>query len=217
MTVLRQTTWRIPILLVLLGVMPIAASIYRTVVLATTDLAAVTDADELRFFDMPVPILMHVIFGSLFLVLGALQMSPGLRRKHRILHRRIGWSAAVSAIIFSLYGVWMVFLYPSHSAASFMIDIGRVVFGIAIPTFVVLGVLAAIRKNIPVHRAWMIRGYSLAAASGIQSYLIAVATGLMGRFDPQIADAMMILGWMIGIIAAEKIIAGPRTKKTAAT
>lgn len=213
MTPLKQTTWRLPILLILLGALPIAASLYRTVVLATTDPGTVTNVDELRFFDMPVPILMHVIFGSLFLILGAIQMSSGIRRKYRKLHRRIGWIAALSAVVFSLYGVWMVFVYPPHSAASQMVDIGRVFFGTAIPIFIVLGIWAAIQKDMNAHRAWMIRGYAIAASSGLQSYLIAIVTAVMGRFDPQVADAMIVLGWFIGVIAAEKIIAGPRSDR----
>lgn len=206
MTPLKQTTWRLPILLILLSILPIAASVYRIVVLATTDATTVVNPDELRFFEMPASILAHVILGTLFLILGALQMSPGLRRRALRLHRRIGWAAVISALTFSLSGVWMVFFYPPHSAASLMVDIGRVIFGTAVAIFIVLGITAAIQKNIAAHRAWMIRAYALAASSGIQSYLIAIVTVAMGGFDPKVADALIVLGWFIGIIAAERII-----------
>lgn len=209
MTPLRQTVWRLPIALILLGILPIAASIYRVIVLATTDAATIVNPDEVRFFDMPGSILAHVIFGTLFLILGAFQMSPGLRRRSLQLHRRIGRAAAVSALVFALTGVWMVFAYPPHSQSSSMVDVGRVAFGLATSVFIVLGILAVIRKNLAAHRAWMIRGYALAAASGIQSYLIAIVTVAMGAFDPKIADAMIVLGWFIGILAAERII-GPK-------
>lgn len=206
MTPLKQTTWRLPVLLILLGILPIAASVYRVVVLATTEATTVVNPDELRFFEMPGSILAHVVLGTLFLILGAFQMSPGLRRRALRLHRRIGWAAVISALTFSLSGVWMVFAYPPHSAASLMVDVGRVIFGFAVAVFIMLGIAAAIQRKIAAHRAWMIRAYALAASAGIQSYLIAIVTVVMGGFDPKVADAMIVLGWFIGIIAAELII-----------
>lgn len=206
MIALKHTKWRLPLLLILLAALPIAASLYRTIILATQDPIAVSP-DEARFFEMPMPILIHVLLGTAFLILGAFQMSAGLRQSHKALHRRLGWAAAPMAILFSLSGVWMVFVYPSHSQASILIDLGRVIFGVAITIFVSTGVYFATQKNFKKHRAWMIRGYTLAASTGIQSYLIAIATVINGSFDAQLADTMMILGWVIAIWAGERIIA----------
>lgn len=208
MTPLRKTTWRLPILLILLTILPIVASLYRLGDLALTNPATVTDPDVLRFFQAPFPIALHVAFGSLFLVLGAFQLSPGLRNRHRRLHKRMGYAAAMSALLFSLSGIWMVFAYESHSLANKWIDVGRLFFGSANAIFILLGVWFAISKNLPAHRAWMIRGYALAATTGIQSYLIAIVTVANGAFDPALADAMMWLGWIIGVISAEWILGG---------
>ncbi|MFY0596976.1 MAG: DUF2306 domain-containing protein [Cognatishimia sp.] len=214
MTPLRKTNWRLPILLILLTILPVAASLYRLGDLAFTDPASVSDPDILRFFHAPSPIALHVAFGSLFLVLGALQLSPGLRTRHRALHKRLGYAAALSALVFAISGVLMVFFYAPHSLSNIWIDIGRVIFGSAITIFILLGVWSAVAKNIPAHRAWMIRGYALSASSGIQSYLIAIVIVVNGSFDPQLADAMIWLGWIIGVIIAEWIISGklPRAR-----
>jgi len=113
MTPLRNTTWRLPISLILLTILPIAASLYRLVDLVITDPASVSDPDILRFFNAPSPIALHVAFGSLFLLLGSLQLSPGLRTRHRILHKRLGYAAALSALVFAISGVLMVFFAQS--------------------------------------------------------------------------------------------------------
>ncbi|SHH25893.1 Predicted membrane protein [Cognatishimia maritima] len=199
-----------PLLLILLGILPIAASLYRLGDLAITDPSTIADPDVLRFFAAPSSIAMHVAFGSLFLILGAFQVSAGFRRAHRTLHKRMGYLAALSAVVFSLSGVWIVFTYAPHSLANPWIDVGRVFFGTAITAFILLGIWAAISKDLKAHRAWMIRGYALAASSGIQSYLIAIVTVINGAFDPEIADSMIWLGWVIGILAAERIIVGKR-------
>lgn len=200
--------WRLPVLLILLSLLPIGASVYRIVVLASTDVASVTSADELRFFEMPTSILLHVIFAITFLALGAFQFVPHLRVGAPSLHKIIGYLAALSGVIFAMSGVYMVFAYPSHSQGNVLIDFGRVLFGSAIPVFIGLGILAAVLRDLAAHRAWMIRSYALAASSGIQSYFIAFAFAINGGFDAKLADAMMWLGWAVGIFAAERIIKG---------
>lgn len=213
MTRKKTNPWRLPIALIVLGLIPIAGSAYRTFVVLATDAATVTNPDEARFFAMPAPILMHVIFGSLFLVIGAFQMSQGIRQRHRSWHRRMGWVGVVAGLTFAASGVWMVLFYPSHSLANLSIDIGRIVFGSAIVVFISLGILRAIHKDFASHRVWMIRGYALAASSGAQSYLIFIAAGINGGFDPALADAMMWLGWTLGIVIGERIARTPNTPK----
>lgn len=204
---------RLPLALILLGLLPIAASVYRVAMLAGTDPATVTNADDARFFAMPVPILLHVIFGSLFLVLGALQMSASLRQRARSFHRRSGWVALLAGLTFALSGVWMVFTYPSHSLAALSIDIARILFGTFIAGAILAGIRAALRKDTAAHRAWMIRAYAVSASAGLQSYLIGLSFAINGSFDAKFADAMMWLGWIIGFIAAEWIVARPNRRR----
>ena len=210
---LRQ--WRLPLLLVLLGLLPIVASLYRIVVLTGTDPASVTNPDELRFFAMPISILLHVIFGVAFLVLGALQFMPKLRIGTPSLHKKIGYIAALSGVIFSLAGTYMVFTYPPHSGANIAIDVGRVILGSLLPLFIGLGIRAATRRNFTAHRAWMIRAYAIAASSGVQSYLVAIAMVLNGGFDVTLADRMLLVGWAVTLVITEWVIARPRLKKSA--
>ena len=206
MSNVSRRRWRVPAWLIFLGILPIAASLYRIAVLIGTDPATVTNTDELRFFAQPVSIALHVIFAVAFLVLGAFQFVPHLRIGTPSLHRLIGYGAAVSGIIFALSGVYMVVTYPPHSLANPYIDIARIVLGLAIPVMIALGIIRAIRRELPAHRAWMIRAYALAASSGAQSWLIAVAMLINGGFDATLADTMMWLGWAIGVLAAEWVI-----------
>ncbi len=206
-------TLKLPLGLMLLGILPIAASAFRVVVMSDPDAHNTATPDEARFLAMPVSILSHVIFGSLFLIIGALQMSSTLRMRHRKLHRKLGYAALIAGLTFAISGVWMVFFYPSHSLGALHIDIGRVIFGTAITVVLSLGIRSALRKDFAQHRAWMIRAYALSASAGVQSYLILLALAINGSFDAKLADIMMWVGWITSAVAAEFIITRPSNRK----
>jgi uncharacterized membrane protein YozB (DUF420 family) len=140
---------------------------------------------------------------------------PKLRIGTPSLHKKIGYIAALSGVIFSLAGTYMVFTYPPHSGANIAIDVGRVILGSLLPLFIVLGIRAATRRNFTAHRAWMIRAYAIAASSGVQSYLVSIAMVLNGGFDVTLADRMLLVGWAVTLVITEWIIARPRLKKSA--
>src|SRR5215207_3964259 len=70
--------WLAPAGLIALSLVPIGAGAFRL-----TDLAVGTTVspENSRFFDPPVPIVIHVVGSIVFLVLGALQFAPSLRRR----------------------------------------------------------------------------------------------------------------------------------------
>ena len=93
--------WPIAAGLLVLSIIPVAAGVVRLVSLATG--ATVTLANA-RFFAHPLPVQLHIVGASLFLVLGALQFWPGFRRRfprwHRMAGRmlapRVSWQACLA-------------------------------------------------------------------------------------------------------------------------
>ncbi|MGH1464457.1 MAG: DUF2306 domain-containing protein [Cognatishimia sp.] len=214
MSILPNHKWRIPLVLILLCLLPIAASAFRVIWMATISPDAAISPSDARFLAFPVPILLHVILASLFLILGAFQMPAALRQKFRNWHRRSGRVAVVAGLTFALSGIWMVLTYAPHEFQNNSIDAGRIVFGFAIAVFLILGIQKARSRNFKSHRAWMIRAYALSASSGAQSLLIAGALAFTGAFDPTLADAMMWVGWIVSILFGEWIIMRPNAQKS---
>ncbi|HEX6954827.1 MAG TPA: hypothetical protein VF156_08100, partial [Agromyces sp.] len=79
----RRPEWLAPAGLIALSLVPVAAGAFRL-----TDLAVGTTVtpENARFFASPVPVVVHIVSSVVFLVLGALQFAPSLRRRrwHRL-------------------------------------------------------------------------------------------------------------------------------------
>ena len=85
--------WLAPTGLILLSLVPIAAGASRLTQLTT----GAVSADNTRFFDSPVPVVVHIVSVTVFSLLGALQFAPSLRR-HRW-HRRAGRIVAPAGLL----------------------------------------------------------------------------------------------------------------------
>lgn len=79
----------------------------------------------------------------------------------------------------------------------------RVLVGIVMVTFIVLGVSSVLKKRIQQHQAWMIRAYALGQGAGTQ-FLITIPWLLtVGEPMGLTRDILMSLSWVINIFVAE--------------
>ncbi len=78
--------WLVPTGLIGLSLVPVAAGAARLTQLA----AGTPTAQDARFFDAPLPVIVHILGASVFCILGAFQFVPSLRRGGRSWHRRAG-------------------------------------------------------------------------------------------------------------------------------
>ena len=78
---------------------------------------------------------------------------------------------------------------------------------------ILLGFTAIRRRNIPAHRAWMIRAYALAAGAGTQTFTQGFGDAAFGTGDLSKALSMTS-GWVINIAVAEWVIRRPSVRRT---
>ena len=95
--------WWIPASLLALTFVPAAAGAARLV-----DLSSGRTEENARFFDLPVPILVHIVGATTFCVLGAFQFMPSLRRRRPRWHRWSGRVLVPAGLAAALSGMWMV-------------------------------------------------------------------------------------------------------------
>ena len=200
-----RTDWLIPAGLVALSAIPTVAGIVRVVQLAV---GAEITPDSARFFAAPVPVVLHIFSSVIFCVLGAFQFSPGLRRRHPDWHRGAGRTLVPCGLVAALAGVWMTQFYPPgiNPPASFdgpFVYAIRLVAGSAMALSLCLGFAALRRRDIPRHRAWMLRGYALGLGAGTQVvthlpwYLLPNIQGELAR------TLLMAAGWAVNLAVAE--------------
>lgn len=195
--------WLVPIGLILLSALPIAAGIFRLTQL--TGGAAITPANA-RFFASPLPVVLHVISVTLFSILGAFQFVPSLRRRRHGWHRAAGKILIPSGLIAALSGLWMAQFYSVPAYDAELVYGLRLLFGSAMVVFLLVGAAAIRRRDFTRHGAWMLRGYAIGLGAGTQ-----VLTGLVAALivDPPTKLSRALLfgsAWVINLAVAEWII-----------
>ncbi len=191
--------------LILLSAIPVLGGALRMGVLTGAAAASAADA---RFTDSPVPIVVHVVGATVYCVLGAFQFAPRFRRRRPGWHRAAGRYVLVPCgLAAALSGIWMTVAYPVPPGDEGLLVVLRLVFGAAMAAAIVLGVLAARRRDITAHRAWMIRGYAIGAGAGTQA-LVHLPHALLFEVTPVGVERALLLGlgWVINLAVAEWVI-----------
>ena len=195
--------WLIPTALIVLSLIPVLAGADRVAQLAGG--AQVTPANA-RFFAAPVPVLVHIVAASTYSVLGAFQFPRGLRRRRPRWHRLAGRVLVPCGLAVALSGLWMTLFYPDPPGDGNLLTGFRLVFGSAMVLSIVTGFVALLRRDVPRHRAWMIRGYAIAMGAGTQAATQAPIAVLAGAPTGTFRALMMAGAWLLNLAIAEWII-----------
>ena len=82
----------------------------------------------------------------------------------------------------------------------------RLFFGTGMVVAILLGLTAALRRDLRCHRAWMMRGYAIGLGAGTQVLTHVpwpLAFGVPGEFTRAM---LMAAGWVINLVVAEWFI-----------
>jgi uncharacterized membrane protein len=195
----RSSTWRVPIALVALGTVPVVAGSLRLVELSGT---AATMPSNARYAGSPLPVVVHIVSATVFAMLGAFQFSPRFRRRRPGWHRRTGRILVVAGLGVALSALWLNQFFPRAGAAREVLYPLRLVFGVAMVVTIVLGLVAARRRDFARHRAWMIRSYAIGLVAGTQVFTLGFGGIIFGHGDVTTA-LLMGAAWGINLAVAE--------------
>lgn len=198
----RSREWLIPTSLLLLSAVPVLAGALRL-----TSLASGGDVtpDNVRFFALPLPVILHILGATTYLVLGAFQFVPSLRQRHPRYHRLAGRVLIPAGLVGAASGLWMTAVYDLPATDGGLLPLVRWVFGLAMIAALVLGLVSVRRCEFAAHRAWMIRAYAIGIAAGTQVFTT-LPWMLTGGLDATSKTIAMTLGWVIDLAVAELII-----------
>ena len=192
-------TWLVPVALIALSVVPIIAGSLRLVELSGG--AAILPAKPTS----PLPLVLHIVSASIYSVLGAFQFSAGFRRRRPGWHRRAGRLLVVLGLTVALAALWLTISTPRVPGSGELYYVLRLVFGSAMVLSIVLGFLAIRRRDVPRHRAWMIRAYAIALAAGAQVFTLGIGEAIVGKGDTSSA-LFAGAGWVLNLAVAEWVI-----------
>ncbi len=195
--------WPIAAGLLALCVIPVAAGVARLVSLAAGATVTLSNA---RFFAHPLPVQLHIVGGSLFIVLGALQFWPGFARRFPRWHRVAGRMLAPADIVAGLSGLWMNQFYPYGPNDGLLLYFFRLLFGAAMVLTMALGVAAILRRDVVQHRAWMMRAYAIGLGAGTQAATQLPWILLVGMPSELPRALLMGAAWLLNLAVAEWFI-----------
>lgn len=207
-----NSNWLVPFVLILLSMIPMLAGAVRLFQISN---AEPITSENVRFMTAPLPVVLHIISSVIYSIMGAFQFSDSFRQNHPIWHRTSGIWLIPLGLISALSGIWMTLFYvrPQIDGALIVANFDdqnlfviRLVVGVAMCCFIFLGLAAIQKRNIPQHRAWMIRGYALALGAGTQ-----VFTHIPWFVFPYLQSELtrticMGAGWVINALIAEWVI-----------
>lgn len=193
--------WWIPAGLLSLALVPSLAGAARLV-----DLSGGRTAENARFFDLPVPILVHIVGATTFLVLGAFQLVPSLRRSRPRWHRWSGRVLVPAGLAGALSGMWMAAFsdVPSYDNTALMWL--RLLFGSVMVAGLVLGLAAILRGDVRTHQRWMARAYAVGQGAGTQALVLAPTFFFVEQPGGALKATGMGAAWVLNLAVAEWLV-----------
>lgn len=198
-----RSDWLLPSGLLALSLIPVLAGSVRLAQLAHGGPPSPGDA---RFFNAPVPVVLHIVSATIFCLLGAAQFAPGFRRRRPDWHRAAGRVLVAAGLLTALSGLWMATFYAIVPADTALLHGLRLFFGSAMAVSIGLGLAAIRRREVARHQDWMRRAYAIGLGAGTQA---ATQLPLLLMFGPPSDAARALLmgaAWVANLGVAEWLI-----------
>jgi uncharacterized membrane protein len=210
----QRAVWSAVVFLAVIGVaiavrrmthlVPIVVHGYRPpAVVSNPRLAQLGALDDL-FARHPILTLVHIVPGLLFMILGPLQFSSGIRARHLRWHRLSGRVFVVCGLVIGISALVMSFGMPAiggvNQAAA------TTLFG----AFFLCALCKAFwhirRREVALHREWMIRAFSIGLAVAAIRPIVGLffaTSPLTGLAPREFFGIAFWIGFVLHLIAAE--------------
>jgi uncharacterized membrane protein len=208
-----QISWWVPAGLILLSVIPLTFGAIRLSQLING--AEITPANA-RFFESPLPVVIHIISAAVYALLGAFQFVSRFWQRGIKWHRWVGRLLLPFGLLVGFSGLWMTLFYPYPQGASQLLYVLRLFFGLGMVLSIILGYISIRQRDVPQHQAWMTRAYAIGMGAATQ-VLTGVAGALIFGKVSEFENALLMgAAWVINLVVAEWSIRKDSTKQTRA-
>jgi hypothetical protein len=102
--------------------------------------------------------------------------------------------------------MWMTLFYARLPDTNDLLFVIRLVFSSAMLVFIALGFAAIRRRDVPAHRAWMMRAAAIGLGAGTQAFVF-MFTEMLAFHPDQLGKALLMgLAWVINLAVAEYLV-----------
>lgn len=167
------------------------------------------DAFGDRYVEHPWVALIHMVPGLLFLTLAPLQFVARIRRRHIGFHRGLGRVLAACAAISGLFALLVAILFPAFGGIT--TQAATVFFGAIFLFCLAKAIFHIRRKEVRLHREWMIRTFALALAVASIRVFTALLMMVSDLGFEEVFGVSFWLGFGVNLLVAEVWINYTRT------
>lgn len=120
----------------------------------------------------PIPILGHLLGGALMMLAAVINLNPGLLKRVPRLHRVSGYCFIVGSLVAGASAIWLTATFPERFPPLNIFS--NFLWGVLLIVCPLMALRAIKLRDIPPHRAWMIRAYAVAAGPAMHRLLFFV-------------------------------------------
>jgi uncharacterized membrane protein len=143
---------------------------------------------------------LHIIPGTIFLVLGPFQFVRRLRARHRRLHR---WSGRVYLAAGFIIGITALFMSVLTPIGGLNETMATMLFAFYFLFALTKAFIHILRRQVQQHREWMIRAFAIGLAIATVRPIVALFFVFSGLSPHEFFGTAFWLGFTLHLIAAE--------------
>ncbi len=213
MTNKRFKNWLVPGLLLLLGSINVISGAFQLDTIMRGPPAVPDEMMTMEYFSMPIPIVLHILAGVAFNLLGPLQFAPITWGKWASWHRWSGRLLVLSGILIAGTGLWMNHVYPQYGGVLKYPGIVVNSLGLAIALGIALQAVRSSARDIPKHRRWMMRAVAFGLGPATQRVVIIPYFLIFGVPENWMIGLVIWMGFLINLAVVEFVLARNRRGK----
>jgi len=144
---------------------------------------------------------LHILPGALFMILGPLQFMPRIRVRHTQFHRWSGRIFIIAAYVIGLTSFVLSFI--KQPIGGMNEAVASVFFSIFFLACVSLSLYYILRKQVPLHREWIIRTFSVGLAISTVRLITALVFAFFKVLPENFLGTAFWMGFSLHAIVAE--------------
>lgn len=194
------TLWMLVVVLVLTALVAATGRLGAVLETRRTGLFPAPGSFDELYARHPVTTLLHIVPGTLFMLLGPLQFVPAVRRRFLDAHRWSGRLYVAASVLVAYSALRLVFTRPFGGPS----EAAATVFFTAIFLFALgKAVIHILRREVELHREWMIRGFAVGLAIATIRPVVGVYVVLSDLAVAEILGTAFWLSFSSHLVAAE--------------
>jgi uncharacterized membrane protein YozB (DUF420 family) len=198
-TVIRRTAWLFVWVCITVVTVFVGVRLTQDLPALVTGELPHPDSFERRYAEHPFLAYAHIVPGVVYLGIAPFQVARRFRRGKLRRHRGLGRVALTAGVVTGLFAIAVGVVFPFGGLAE---TTASTVFGIYFLTSLGLAYRAVRRRDVDVHRRWMIRAFAIGTGVGTIRLVIGFSQAFGVAFDAVFGLAFWI-AFVVHAAAAE--------------